>query len=120
VRHVVSETARTREAAAALGRRDLERFGALLFQSHVSMRDAYQASCRTADILVEAASRHGAYGARLTGAGWGGAVIALLPESRATPIAIAMSEDFERATGRAPVVWWTRAGGGVRRVLSAE
>jgi galactokinase len=118
VRHVILETARTRAAARALALRKLPELGRLLFEGHASLRDDYQSSCAEADLLVEAAARHGALGARLTGAGWGGAVIALLPEARALSIAAAMAGEFQARYGRAVAVWCSRAARGleVRRV----
>jgi galactokinase len=115
VRHVVSETERTRAAARALARGELDELGRLMVAGQHSLRDDYDSSCVEADLLVEAAVRHGALGARLTGAGWGGAVIALLPAGRESRIVAEVSEEFRRATGQAPVTWSSRAGGGVRR-----
>ena len=115
VRHVVTETERTREAARALARGDLDQLGRLMVAGHHSLRDDYQSSCGEADLLVDAAMRHGARGARLTGAGWGGAVIALLPRGRESRIVAEVGEEFREAKGRALVAWSTRAGGGVKR-----
>ena len=82
---------------------------------HHSLRDDFQSSCVEADLLVDAAMRHGARGARLTGAGWGGAVIALLPPGRESRVVAEVGEEFRKATGRPLVAWSTRAGAGVRR-----
>ncbi len=120
VRHVVTETARTREAARALARGDLDELGRLMVAGHHSLRDDYQSSCVEADLLVDAAMRHGARGARLTGAGWGGAVIALLPPGRESRIVAEVSEEFRQATGRELVAWSTKAGGGVKRETVSE
>ena len=120
VRHVVTETERTREAARALARGDLDQLGQLMVAGHHSLRDDYQSSCAEADLLVEAAMRHGARGARLTGAGWGGAVIALLPPGRESRIVAEVGEEFRPATGGPLVAWSTRAGGGVRRETMAS
>lgn len=114
LRHVVSETARTRAAAAAILARDWAGLGRLLFAGHQSLRQDYQSSCAEADLLVEASMQHGAWGARLTGAGWGGAVLALLPEGREARIVAEVQEAFRRSYGRVPQVWWTRAGSGAR------
>lgn len=74
-RHVTSENARTAEAAARLG--DGRDIGELLVASHRSLRDDFEVSCPELDLVVEAAMAHGASGARLTGAGFGGCAIAL-------------------------------------------
>lgn len=77
VRHVVSETARTRRAAALLEGRRWGELGALLLDGHRSLQRDYESSCAEADTLVRKAAKDGALGARLTGAGWGGVVLVL-------------------------------------------
>jgi galactokinase len=114
LRHLVSEVARTRLAAQALSSRDLTRLGELLVEGHHSLRVDYQSTCPEADLIVESAVRHGAYGARLTGAGWDGVVIAVMPEEREQAILAAVAADFEKQYGRQPTTWATRAAGGVR------
>ncbi len=114
VRHVVTETIRTRAAAQALAARDLATLGRLMLEGHESLRVDYQSTCPEADLLVESLARHGALGARLTGAGWGGAVIALLPADRSARIVAEVQDIYRGAHGRVPLVWATRAGAGVR------
>jgi galactokinase len=115
LRHVVSETARTREAAHALARHDLVELGRLLVEGHESLRRDFESSCPEADYLVDTALRHGALGARLTGAGWGGAVVVLLPPDRAARSVVEIQERFRQEFGRIPMAWATEARGGVRR-----
>ena len=115
VRHVVTETARTRAAALALAAGDLATVGRLLVEGHASLREDYRSTVPEADFLVERAVAHGAYGARLTGAGWGGAVVVLAPADRETRILAELSRDFGDRFGRSPEAWSTRAAGGVRR-----
>jgi galactokinase len=115
VRHVVTETARTRAAAHALAAGDLEGLGRLLVAGHDSLRYDYESTIPEADLLVEAAVRHGAYGARLTGAGWGGAVVVLAPRAHDQRIVAEISGEFAGRFGRSPVCWNTRAAPGVRR-----
>jgi galactokinase len=114
LRHVVTETHRTRASVSALASKDYARFGALMVESHNSLRDDYKAGVREADTLVASLMRHGAHGARLTGAGWGGAVIALLPPEREARILAETQEDFRQAYDRLPVVWSTGAEPGAR------
>ncbi len=75
--HALSEAVRVDEAVAALRASDLERFGRLLNDSHTSLRDVYEVSHPRLDSLVEAALESGAAGARLTGAGFGGCMLAV-------------------------------------------
>lgn len=115
VRHVVTETARTRSAAEVLAAGDLSKLGRLLVDGHRSLRDDYQSTIPEADMLVESAVTHGAYGARLTGAGWGGAVVVLAPAQEERRIVAAVAGDFQARFGRWPETWSTRAAAGVRR-----
>ncbi len=79
-RHVVTEIARVQACVAALADGDLDEVGRLFSASHASLRDDYEVSCDELDVSVEAAEGAGALGARMTGGGFGGSSIALLPE----------------------------------------
>lgn len=76
-RHVVREGDRVVQAEAAMRRGDAEAFGALMRGSHASLRDDYEVSSPQLDRLVAVAEGAGAHGARLTGAGFGGCIVAL-------------------------------------------
>jgi galactokinase len=115
VRHVVTETSRTHAAADALATRDLALLGQLLVQGHESLRTDYQSTIPEADSIVASALEHGAFGARLTGAGWGGAVVVLAPAEQEARIVAEIGGDFAGRFGRHPTTWSTRASGGVRR-----
>jgi galactokinase len=112
---VVTETFRTRMAADALGRGDLGQLGWLLVEGHESLRVDYRSTIPEADAIVELAMDRGAYGARLTGAGWGGCVVVLAPEDRSARVLAEIAEGFRDRFGREPAVWSTRAASGVRR-----
>jgi galactokinase len=79
VRHVLGEAARVERAAAALATGDWPAFGSLLDASHASCRDDYEVSCPELEALVAAAKWAGALGARLTGAGFGGCTVNVVP-----------------------------------------
>jgi galactokinase len=79
-RHVITENQRVLEAAALLRRGKVAGIGPLLDQSHASLRDDFEISWPEADVAVDAATAAGALGARMMGGGFGGSVIALLPE----------------------------------------
>jgi galactokinase len=115
VRHVVTETSRTRAAALALAAKDLPTLGRLLVEGHASLRDDYESTIPEADLIVDSAVAHGAYGARLTGAGWGGAVVILAPSQKERRITAAVAGDFQARFGRWPETWSSRASAGVRR-----
>ena len=114
VRHVVTETARTREAAAALSAGRYAAAGRLLVAGHASLRDDYESSCIEADWLVGEAVEQGAWGARLTGAGWGGTVVVLAPERSIGALQAAIGNRFRRRFGRVPRMWRSRAGTAAR------
>src|SRR6266516_2070188 len=77
VRHVAGENARVHETVAALERNDIQALGAIFRASHASLRDDYQVSTPTLDGVVAAALAAGALGARMTGGGFGGSVVAI-------------------------------------------
>ncbi len=93
VRHIVTEAGRVEGARAAMLEGDLEGFGRAMDASHASLRDDYEVSTKELDHLVEVAKEHGAAGARLTGAGFGGCVVALCRAHRLA----ALLEGIERA-----------------------
>jgi len=111
--HVVGETARTRFGAQLLSQGKLKAFGALMFESHESCRRLYECSAPELDTVVHAAKRAGALGARLTGAGWGGAAIVLVGKGE-TKIVEAITRAFVKAYGREPAVWAVQASAGAR------
>ncbi|XP_034077736.1 galactokinase [Gymnodraco acuticeps] len=78
-RHVIEEIERTVQAAEALRRGEYKEFGRLMVESHNSLRDLYEVSCRELDELVSAALEvEGVYGSRMTGGGFGGCTVTLL------------------------------------------
>jgi galactokinase len=108
-RHVVTENARVLAAVDALRRRDFERVGALFVESHESLRDDYRVSTLELDELVAAFIKSGAYGARLTGAGFGGCVVAIAEEPKAADVLAVTADRYMARTGRVPTVWLCRA-----------
>jgi galactokinase len=115
-RHVVSENARVLAAADALARGDAETLGRLMGESHASLRDDFRVSTPELDALVGALVDEGAVGARLTGAGFGGCVVALASEAEAETIAAAASERYRAQTGNEPVVTLCHAVDGAGRL----
>jgi len=100
-RHVVTEGTRVPQAEAAMAARDLAAFGQLLDASHRSLRDDYDVSHPELDRLVELAREAGAAGARLTGAGFGGSIVALCRAERAPGVMAALGERFYAPRGAA-------------------
>ncbi|CAM3753017.1 galactokinase [Tsukamurella ocularis] len=116
-RHVLTENRRVLDAAAALRRADHAAFGALMNASQESMRDDFAITVPAIDLIAETAVELGAYGARMTGGGFGGTVIALAPASAADRIAKTLPGRLTSAGHPAPTVTAVRPGRGAH-VLS--
>jgi galactokinase len=93
-RHVVSENARVEAFVDALRIGDLREAGALMLESHASLRDDFRVSTPELNSLVDLAIAHGAYGARLTGAGFGGCVVALASVDACDAMAAALASQY--------------------------
>jgi galactokinase len=110
VRHVVTEIQRVRECVDALQRKDFEEVGRLFVASHASLRDDYEVSCRELDLVVETALTCGALGARMTGGGFGGSAIALVPADQAEAVAHQVVDTFAASGLTAPQPFSATAG----------
>jgi galactokinase len=119
LRHVVTEDERVLAAVASLRAGDLESdpavLGALLTASHASMRDDFEITTPALDLAAATAVEAGAVGARMTGGGFGGAVIALVARDRAADTAKAITAAFARAGFTAPRLSTVAPSDGARR-----
>lgn len=116
VRHVVSENERT-HAALDLARKGLlSELPRLLNESHISMREDYEITVPTVDLAVETALTHGAFGARMTGGGFGGCIIAWCSTGQANRIGSAIHEAFEKAGFQKPSWFTATPSGGAGRL----
>jgi galactokinase len=113
-RHVVTENERTLKAAEALKRGDLENFGSLMWQSHASLKDDYEVSCKELDLLVEIARScgEGVFGARMTGGGFGGSTVNLVQVKQIERFVNKIKEEYEMATKLEPMILVSNAAGG--------
>jgi galactokinase len=116
VRHVVTEDARVHAVVAMLRQGRPAEIGPLLTASHESLRDDFQVTVPELDVAVTAALAAGALGARMTGGGFGGCVIALVPERSSVDIAAAVAEAFAANGFATPFGFVTTPGPGVSRV----
>lgn len=116
-RHVVSENDRVLAAADALAAGDLPRLGALMAASHASMRDDFEITVPPIDALAALAHSAigGAGGARMTGGGFGGAVVAVLAKSEAARVAAAIRDGYRTPTGDPPQIIVEAAAAGAGR-----
>jgi galactokinase len=104
-RHVVTENARVRAFAEALRDQDFGVLGPLMAASHASLRDDYEVSTPELDLLADLLTEHGALGARLTGAGFGGSVVALAQRNHADDVASKTARAYRAATGIEPLAF---------------
>jgi galactokinase len=112
-RHVVLENQRVLGAVAALRAGDAPRFGELILQSHASLRDDYAVSCPELDAVVEIATAvPGALGARLIGAGFGGAAMIVAQSNSAENIQATLQTQYPARTGKQPTIFEAIPDGG--------
>jgi galactokinase len=115
--HVISENDRTLAAAEALEADNLTAFGNLMMASHSSLRDDFEVSCVELDILVDiASSAKGVHGARLTGAGFGGCMVALVEQQAADSLVSTIQAHYQSATDRQATAYICRASEGVSEI----
>jgi galactokinase len=120
-RHVVTENERTLAAASALRLGDLEEVGRLMSQSHRSLRDDYEVSCRELDVLVGIADESaGVLGARMTGGGFGGCTVNLVRRDALEDFRSAVFERYRLATGVVPAVYVFEPGGGAHEIIDGD
>ena len=104
-RHVITENQRVLDAVAALRRGDAGQLGRLMNESHASMRDDYQTSTPEIDTLVAIARAHDAvFGARLTGGGFGGAIVAIVRAGAAADVSEHVVREYAQAVDRRATV----------------
>ena len=113
-RHIVTENQRTLDAAEALTRGDLVALGRLRAQSHNSMRDDFEITVPAIDQLVDIAAKAIGHvgGARMTGGGFGGCVVAVLPDDRVGATRSAIETNYRSPGGEPATVWICRASAG--------
>ena len=117
-RHVVTENARTTAAASALRNGDLQRLGELMAQSHQSMRDDFEITVPAVDELaaIMAAPLAGNGGARMTGGGFGGCVIAVAPDDRVPMVVKAIADQYRTPEGLPADVFVCQPSAGASRI----
>lgn len=113
-RHVITENARTLEAAQALTDGDMQRLGQLMAQSHVSMRDDFEITVKEIDTLVEIVQGviGDKGGVRMTGGGFGGCIVSLMPPELVDDVKAAINQKYQAATGLKETVYVCHAKNG--------
>ena len=112
-RHVVYENDRTQRAAEALRQEDVATFGSLMNESHTSLRDLYEVSSEELDLMAALAQgQPGCWGARMTGAGFGGCVVALVDRAAVPAFVTTVADLYERQAQRTPTLYVCQAAAG--------
>ena len=120
-RHVTTENQRVLDAAGALRSGDLAAFGRHMYESHRSLRDDYEVSCKELDLLVEIASEcKGVYGSRMTGGGFGGCTITLVHSNDANEFQQNLSKRYKEATSITPAIYVCSAAQGAGEWTGTE
>ncbi len=116
-RHVVEECARIHHGVAALRANRLADFGAYMNDCHASLRDLYEVSCPELNVMAEAAQKlEGCYGARLTGAGFGGCTVNVVATEAAENFKRELAVTYEKAIGKTPEIYVCQASEGAEIV----
>jgi galactokinase len=115
VRHVVTEDQRVLDTVRALREHGPAAIGGLLDASHASLRDDFEVSAPELDLAVETAQANGALGARMTGGGFGGSALALVPADAGSRVLIALDGAFAEHGFGQPDLFTVRASAGARR-----
>jgi galactokinase len=117
-RHVVTENERTVQAAKALATNDARKLGELMVESHESLRDDFEVSCRELDIMFELALNQDAIsGARMMGGGFGGCTINLVSRDSLENFTDRMVRGYRQATGLVPTITLVQAEDGVSELI---
>ncbi|MDJ0395094.1 galactokinase [Rhodococcus sp. G-MC3] len=111
-RHILTENQRVLDCAAAMSAGDFRRVGDLMIRSHASMRDDFEITTPHIDLIAESLVEHGALGARMTGGGFGGCVISVVPVADVSAVSDAVTRDIADGGFPAPTVFTARAGAG--------
>lgn len=116
-RHVITENARVAEFARALETDDRAYAGRLMAESHRSLREDFEVSCRELDIMVEVANKvDGLIGARMTGGGFGGCTVNLVREDAVESFRNFVADEYEQRTRVHPEIYVTHAADGAAEV----
>ena len=116
-RHVVEEIERSERAIPLLEQGNMVEFGRLINQCHASLRDLYEVSIPELDIMARVAqSLPGCYGARLTGAGFGGCTVNVVAREQAEAFSKALAAGYEDETGFPPEIYICSASKGAERI----
>lgn len=117
-KHAVYENQRTIKAVEALKNQDIEKFGKLMNESHVSLRDDYETSCEECDILAEEAWKiPGVIGSRITGGGFGGCTVSIVKDEDIVAFKEQLTKVYQEKVGKTPEFYVVEVGDGPSRLV---
>ena len=117
-KHAVAENQRTIDAVAALKADNIELFGQLMNQSHISLRDDYEVSCEEIDILVDLAwNTSGVIGSRITGGGFGGCTVSIVKNDAIDTFIETIGTAYKEKVGHEAEFYTVEIGEGARRLV---
>jgi galactokinase len=120
-RHVIAENARVKSAVEAFRRGDIKALGPLMQESHRSLRDDYEVSCKELDLMVEiAVAQPDVIGARMTGGGFGGCTINLVESAAVSNFKRNVAEEYSSRTGLTPEIYVSPASEGAQQMAVEE
>jgi galactokinase len=120
-RHVVTENDRTLRAADALRHGEIAFFGKMMRESHQSLRDDYEVSCKELDIMVELALQlEGVVGARMTGGGFGGCTVNLVDRAVLDSFCDSIARNYQERTGIRASIYVVEAADGAKEIKGFE
>lgn len=120
VSHVVEENLRVKRSADYLTEGEIEKAGELFFQSHHSLKEQYEVSCEELDFLVEFARREGVPGARMTGGGFGGASVQVVPEESSEEYLRDSKKEYRKEFGVEPEGFFVFPSDGVKADIAGS
>ncbi|MFP3155633.1 galactokinase [Lachnospiraceae bacterium ZAX-1] len=120
-KHAVSENQRTIDAVTALKNNNIIKFGELMNQSHISLRDDYEVSCKEIDVLVDLALKvPGVLGSRITGGGFGGCTVSIVKKDAIPDFIKAVGEEYKASIGHEANFYPVDIGDGARKLPSCQ
>ncbi len=114
IKHIITENHRTTEGAEKLRALDFQGFGELMLESHQSLKEDFQVSIPQLDTLVQDSVNLGALGARMTGAGFGGCIVAIVPRTGVENFKEGIRKNYEKIYGLTPEIYLVNSSDGAK------
>jgi len=120
VKHAVTENDRTKKAVIALQAKNIELFANLINMSHESLKNDFEVSCFELDTMVDLFRKNGALGARMTGAGFGGCIVSIVPEKKVDSLIEKVTLEYKKLTAYNAEFYICKTSDGARKLTMEE